>query len=565
MVDNFKADDTSIDELLFGNNPVLSIPRYQRPYSWDKDEVEDYWNDLVSMETIPFIGSVVLNNEHLKSDGYLEVIDGQQRLLTTTIFMSALRDFCKKNGLENVAERIQRLAISREDKTGKEEFRIRCGATLEEYFESRVQSFDEVQYSGKLTKEHKRVKKNKAFFEEKITEYVNTVDTKSEKQARVQELWTTVGELTVIEIIISNDDDAYTVFETVNARGKDLSVADLLKNWIFKQVGDDDKKIESAKKKWSEIETNINQVDAEVSSFLRQFWISKYSFTSEKALYRKIKKEITDYESFLEEIRTASYWYNKLLSYNLSDWLEEEEGKKIFSSLQGLKIMRAKQVNVLFLGLLRNKDRIPNSIGKYFKLAEDFTFIYSAVSKLQANKVEKLYSAFSIDLEEFLNSSKKDKYFERNLNRLFSNFENDLKSLIPNEEFFVEKFMNIQYKNSSVARGLIRYVLERVELSFSNNEEFKVNFDTVNIEHILPQKPKDLSSWNVTKAEHKNVVNQLGNLVILAIALNSDASNSDLKNKLPILEETEIKSTKSLVSNIKETETWTSIEILDFR
>ena len=141
MVDNFKADDTSIDELLFGNNPVLSIPRYQRPYSWDKDEVEDYWNDLVSLETIPFIGSVVLNNEHLKSDGYLEVIDGQQRLLTTTIFMSALRDFCKTNGLENVAERIQRLAISREDKTGKEEFRIRCGATLEEYFENQVQNF----------------------------------------------------------------------------------------------------------------------------------------------------------------------------------------------------------------------------------------------------------------------------------------------------------------------------------------------------------------------------------------------------------------------------------------
>ena len=89
----FKAEDRKLGDVIF-NNDQFRIPRYQRPYAWGEDQVNDYWNDLNGNEKTYFLGGLILNYEHQETENRVDIIDGQQRVLTTTIFFAALRDLC---------------------------------------------------------------------------------------------------------------------------------------------------------------------------------------------------------------------------------------------------------------------------------------------------------------------------------------------------------------------------------------------------------------------------------------------------------------------------------------
>src|SRR3989339_2210544 len=94
----FDAEDKTLTDILMGKEKYR-IPRYQRPYSWTIDEVSDLWNDLKEKESV-FLGSFVFNYEKYNEDGFVEVIDGQQRLITLTILMAVLRDLYRDLGEE---------------------------------------------------------------------------------------------------------------------------------------------------------------------------------------------------------------------------------------------------------------------------------------------------------------------------------------------------------------------------------------------------------------------------------------------------------------------------------
>src|SRR3989338_2051006 len=95
----FDAEDKSLSDIFTGQEKY-KIPRYQRPYSWTTDEVSDLWNDLIEEESA-FLGSFVFNYEKYNEEEFVEVIDGQQRLITLTILMAVLRDIYKELGDED--------------------------------------------------------------------------------------------------------------------------------------------------------------------------------------------------------------------------------------------------------------------------------------------------------------------------------------------------------------------------------------------------------------------------------------------------------------------------------
>ena len=113
----------------------------------------------------------------------------------------------------------------------------------------------------------------------------------------------------VIEIEISNDSEAYEIFERVNNYGIDLSLSDLLKNHILKNVSNPD----VAYKTWYEIEKNIQSSESEMKKFIRYHWLSKYRFKTEKQIYDDIKDQIKDYNKFLDELYESSDLYLDIL------------------------------------------------------------------------------------------------------------------------------------------------------------------------------------------------------------------------------------------------------------
>lgn len=566
---NFQAQDRNIQDL-FTNNTYI-IPDFQRPYSWSIDEIENFWNDFIEDDYLNFIGSFVFcNNE----SGKFLVVDGQQRLITLTIFFAALRDFLFNQNvqideMQEGAYSIQNILIENKNLISKDQnqYRLILSEDINDFFKKYIQDINSRNNlininNSKLNKEQGLIINNYNFFKKKIEEKNDKDNDPLKVKDKILER---ILGIKTIKIEIEHEDDAYAIFEIVNARGVDLAPADLLKNLIFKNIKKYNKSLlNEAKNKWDKIEQNVEEFEGfnNLSRFIRHFWLSKYSFVSENKLYSEIKKNIkeSEYNIFLNDLYISSEWYYKFYKLDRNDWYDVKSGHKIFNSLQGIRAMGINQCYVLFLTLLRNINKIHFDISYYFSIIEEFSFKYSAVCKMQANKVEKVYSKYSQQIENILNQKyQTNKNLKQNLEKCLSNLKAELKELLPTDDFFKFNFEKIVYKDSKKNRIFIKYILSKINSYLDNTKELKIDFDEVNIEHIYPKKSTE--SWNKID---QNFINNLGNLTLLSIKSNSRVGNRSLKDKFNIFKDSNLNINKELVKFIEKNNfEWTEKQIIE--
>jgi len=132
-------------------------------------------------------------------------------------------------------------------------------------------------------------------------------------------------QLKTIYITVSNEDDAYTIFETLNARGMNLTTVDLIKNEIFKALKSQHPN-DDAKDDWKKIRMNLTAREEKVNidTYFRHFWLSKYEFTTEEKIYKsfknKVKQNRIQMSQFLNDLINESENYKKVTEPLLSDW-----------------------------------------------------------------------------------------------------------------------------------------------------------------------------------------------------------------------------------------------------
>lgn len=549
MAMQFDAEDKLLKDILAGGEKYR-IPRYQRPYSWTIDQVSDLWNDLKEEESA-FLGSFVFNYEKYDEEEFVEVIDGQQRLITLTILMAVLRDIYKELGDEDKSRLTQETIARRDLITGSETYRLKCGDSLNKFFCENIQKPNSNVLSvAPKEKEKKAIKDNYIFLKEKITEELNLYQDKSKKIEYLDKLRKKIFDYKIIWIKTGSDDDAYSIFETVNARGADLTVADLLKNFLFSRLPKTEEGIDFAKETWSTIENNIEKAEGRlnVSKFIRYFWLSKYSFVQEKKIYKEVKKAISDPSTFLSDISKASEYYYKIASdeINTNDWIEDFNDKniaqKIIETLNGLRIMGITQCYSLLFCLFMNKDKIGFNFSGVFKDIEKYHFGYSAICKLSGNVVERIYFNTANKIQEALKIANREKRI-KSIQRELSNFKEELKHKYPSKNFFIEKFTDIEYKNYP----LVIYILSNIE-KFKGGKSEEINFTKTNIEHILPQNPTE---WGLTKKDVKEYVDMLGNLTLISKRINGPMGNKPLKEKAKLFRESKLNINKELLDKFK--------------
>src|SRR5258706_5927396 len=363
----FDAKDTNIGSVLFSENKKFQVPRYQRPYAWTTEQVSEFWEDLLTNAEHYFLGSLIFNLEEEGETGYIDIIDGQQRLLTITILMSVLRDTMKSLDQEK-SKLYQRKAISIENWKGGEAYRIVPSDTLKDYFTQHIQSGEgDILNSAPNTDEEQKVKSVYEYLKERVDLEQKRIPSVEGKIEILENLRDKVAGLIVINVEIAKEEDAYEIFETTNARGVELSVADLLKNLIFKKIPAG-KDRDFAKEVWQDISVYIESSDTELKKFIRYYWISKYSQVTEKKLYREIKNKVKNWQSFLEEIWDAADLYNKKLEGPATDFQHLKNGLKIYDSLLALKIMGVSQSYVLLMSILRNHEKLGTDPYRIFQL-----------------------------------------------------------------------------------------------------------------------------------------------------------------------------------------------------
>jgi hypothetical protein len=253
----------------------LAVPIYQRSYAWADDQITDFWGDLRTAigSTDPdyFLGTLVLSTENTD---HLTVIDGQQRLATTAMLLGSVRDHWKARSDETRAKIIQSKFLSRPDlRSATEAAKLVFSQEDDDYFRKRV---IEGNTSTPMTKQsHRRINRAMELLGEALGKDVSAHGAQADERLHQWVEYLT-SRVVVITVQVPTEADAFLIFETLNDRGADLTIADLLKNYLFGKAGG---RLETVKANWL---TALSQLDitAETGTFitfLRHYWAPRCS------------------------------------------------------------------------------------------------------------------------------------------------------------------------------------------------------------------------------------------------------------------------------------------------
>ncbi len=266
---------------IFSVNKRYLVPRFQREYSWSKEEVDEFWDDIIQQIKLSkskkaineeyFIGCIVLVGDDSKPD--FLIVDGQQRLTTLTILLRAIVERLKELGDNTAASALYKNVIEGTDDDGKKYFKL-INESPKPYFQNELQSFEPEGIKKAETDEELLLLSAFSGFHKKLKglSIKGLDELTSIKALRAQVL----NFLKFILVTAKNEDDAYTIFETLNARGLSLTSVDLIKNWIFKNFKQTHPN-DNAKETWNEIRKSIAEF-SDLETFFRHYWNSKYSF-----------------------------------------------------------------------------------------------------------------------------------------------------------------------------------------------------------------------------------------------------------------------------------------------
>ncbi len=527
------------------------IPRFQRPYSWDRGNIEEFWSDAIATgKDGYFIGSMVLFGEKGSQD--LAVVDGQQRLTTITIFLAALRDTLMEAGETDLAHGIQSI-IERKDMGNKLRYVLKTESSYP-YFQEHIQKLGAPELKVKPGDEEKGIQSAYDFARQKFEALreasANEKKSASARKTAIKKKLEAVRDallgLDVIIIQLDNEDDAYVVFETLNTRGKDLEPTDLIKNLLARLLKPKSEDVDPTKIKWKSMLDALSQSAANIdaSTYIHHFWLSRHDYTPEKTLFKKVKKQVNkaNAKQFLDDLVADVTLYRQIFEPNAFTWSNEAADLK--RSLEALGIFKVRQPTPLILALLRGlrDKRISLKQARQVMAAvERFHFMHTAIAGLSSSGgLSMMYASGARELSSEDDEQKRSKHLQE--------FRKKLSARLPDEQTFRFGFGELRFSQTQTRdKPLIKYILERADAALRGDAI--VDYAKMTIEHIGPQSP-------VGGTPLKNFAS-IGNLVLVSEELNLKLKNKGFAEKKKIMKEAGL----PLDPTLEAATQWTSKEV----
>ena len=550
---------------LFSINKKYVVPRFQREFSWGEDEVTELWRDLVSniltkdgkLENQEyFIGSLVLVGEDKSTE--FKIVDGQQRLTTITILLSALVDSFNEIKREDLAKGLYAFIEGR-DVSNKQFFKLE-NENPKPFLQNSIQNFQKVPAKPGSDEESnlhnafvlfsKRLQKNSLAKEFAVFWQTSKAD-EARKLCAVLE---TIRDqaltfLKTIYITVGNEDEAYTIFETLNARGMNLSPVDLMKNEIFKVLADEHP-VDAAKFKWKSLYSTLaaREERIDIDIYVRHFWLSKYEFSTEDKIYKSFKRKTNSdkilIKALLDDLVLEAEYYKKITMPLPTDWRQQEE-KSVYDSLFALNTFKVTQVRTFLLAILAQREKKLLDLTDLKECAsalENFHFLFSAITSSRASGLESKYSKFARSLRLCKDT--------KSSSDILKELKDDLKQKVPALETVRECFKGLTYTNDETRhKKLIQYIFRRWELFLTKTYELEPA--QISIEHVAPQSEKKLA----------HCVGSIGNLLPLGGQINNLADTKDFKTKLKLYKQSKLSIVAEFVKKYEGRNDWTEKEI----
>lgn len=508
------ATNSTVYDLL--NDKMYLIPVNQRKYVWNDNNWQEFWEDidLVYKENITnhFIGSIVLEREKSQEGirNCFSIIDGQQRITTITIFFAVLAFVYAKNHNKEYFAGLNKPLFVRDDKNEShpilsEKANVDVSLLVEKIFKHGnhcIENSTEMVSLKELFDECDTpviIKKCFKFFYDKITV------TADKDMQIVKKFQSIVIDIRYIDIVAENDEDAYTIFEILNARGQALTDFELLRNFLLKYASKDQK--DGVHQKLKNISSLLGDA---ADTFLSHYVIHKYGIKTNKNNMRPYKVIVSEEkanskEDLLNDLDLKSKYYSKILNHDGCSPLE----KKIFSFF---KPRRQQQFRPLVLSLMHQLDLGALSLEKYeenMQFLYEFFICYHLIGEQNSNKIQDVVHNYSKDIENQFSLE------------LLDNFKKSMTDRIPNEQNFCNSIKNIRFSNHWKAysdnrkRENVRAIFEVLERELG----YKGDFSGCNIEHCYPD-----------SASEENC--QIGNMMLLEKPINDKCDSKALAQKI---------------------------------
>lgn len=498
-------------DLIEKNKRVFKVPVYQRNYDWSNVQCEKLYQDIMlahERDHKHFTGTIVyivgLNGSNLSE---VLIIDGQQRMTTVYILLKALYD-AAKGVSTRIEEEIQEVMFNR---NCEEKYKVKLKPIKSDNEQLLLLIKDKIDDMDR----NSNIYKNYIFFKTMIEETLNN-------GYELGDILDGIKKLEMVEIILdkSQGDEPQKIFESINSTGLDLSLADLIRNFLLM---DDENQDELYENYWSEIEKNVGYRN--LGDFVINFLNSQIPrAVNTKNAYQLFKKHCEQnklsHEDVLKQLKKTSRYYGAFIGENNC------YSKEITGCLRSFCMI--KQTTVLPLIFRIFTDYEDGHIDDK-TLCKVLNYLLTYYVRITACEINKNLAKFMKSMyDRIIDGSTYDDYYER-----FVVFLNDLKAndRMPTDKEFKAALINKPlYK-----KPICKFVLSVIE----NSTKEHIDVSNLTIEHILPQK-ENAAVWKKEVGEdyskvYENYLHTLGNLTITGH--NSELGTKSFNDKKDIIRE----------------------------
>jgi hypothetical protein len=509
---------------------VYQVPIYQRTYAWEKEQWDELYEDIIGLgeEDTHFIGSFVLvkdSKKQSKDVEFFKIVDGQQRLATLLIWLSAIRDVAKEEGDAHIPSHIERNLLF-----------------IDELREDGIKSHTKLQL-GDLDKDaFLRVLKGR---EKPDNHAIFDCYNYFKKKTTAEHYWMIIEKISVVCIYANDYFNAFRLFETMNDRGLALSAADLIKNFILMNVSNKKEIFDEVSAEWNEMYEKVR--DFEPVKFIRRYFISEYKgVISENNLYDALKNKFEDKEpveilNFVKDLNKKASVYKKILTKNFDSY-------EIDARLEKLELVEVLPAHALLLKIMpffEKKQIKEKEILEVMDYIENLHLRWG-ICDLHTGKLDSLHNEICMNINEISPNNLSDYIKEV--------FTREITKNTPDETFrssFTRKKFNASQKRT-------KYILWKLS---NPTEETQLNIQKIQTEHIMPQRLSN--HWlkyigeneglreNQVTARRKEYIDLIGNLTIIKGEWNQKMSNRSFDTKKRSYELSEFSINKDLANNYK--------------
>jgi hypothetical protein len=532
----------SVGELLTGEI-VYRVPIHQRSFDWGQDEVEELWEDICMALTRPdeeyYLGTIVLRwlRDYQGDQAYdtREIIDGQQRLACISMVFSAIRNaFASRND-----ERQQDIF---RDFLGSKGYELgaapRPKLTLNEINDETYRKFvvdslnrslvTEALKDKRLHPSNRKLLEAYAYLLDKLNDRVGPLGTEYD-EFLVPLINCLKGRVRVIVIPVEDEEAAYLVFESVNARGKELAVSDLVKNRLYYEVGQ--QQVARAKNLWDRMGVDLGT--RPIPEYLRHYWIAKRADPStgkvrEKALYRQIVRSLPSKAKRKEAMKLVSDLSGSASKYAMiSDytlWPDNQAyGDRFKGDLQDLQLFRVRQCYPVLLNVIEEFTE-EKEIAGAFKAVASFSFRYNIIGSGTSGSLESIFAGMAHDIRVGSCRSAKE-------------MSDQLRGISSDAQFRADFELAVLSKRKA---RIARYILVKIEnyLRAQKQGTTLARIDPedrrMSLEHILPQNEQSHAQWkkdfgpNLDPADY---IYRIGNLTLATASVNRASADKSFSAK----------------------------------